>query len=295
MRKLASVVFALMLLGLSFPKVADVAEIEWLGRISALGGAESESWRRRTSTASARSHGLGMAEALGVIPIWGPFGLQLDLNFQGGDGPQVTGYAGPIFDFGFGKAGVFIERQYNRLGRCAACDRYRNIHNTWVTPSLSFYDLIPGTNIDLWHKQIVTGGAMDKDADEGDANKHYYGYSATRLAVNYFPPPFLPFIGRDNLELTLGVQLNGLSGPGHTPVRLGVGPAFGMSVVPVAIAGVPVEWQMFKAFIDNRNRYRVTSGVQVYLSKGTPTLMQLRRKYLEPTNLPGSVSTFYVF
>ena len=57
--------------------------------------------------------------------------------------------------------------------------------------------------------------------------------------------------------------------------------------------GIPLELQVFKVTFDSLIRYRVTSGLHFYMASGAnQTLMQLRRKYLEPTNLPGGVGTF---
>jgi len=289
MRKLASAVFALMLLALSFPKVADVAPVEWLGRITGMGGATSESWRRKNEAAGS-AHGLGYAEALGVIPLFGPLGLQLQASYDGGNGHRFDASGGPIFDFGMGKAGVFMQGQY----RLSPADKHQShefnrIRNWWITPALSLYDIIPGTNIDIWYRQPLTGEyqRFSQCCSDGERGVRLYPYSQTRLAVNFFPAT--PFLAKDNLELTLGVQLNGLSGPAHENVALGVGPVFGMAFMPLPA----LEVTLFKAAIDNHNRYRVTSGVQFYLARGNQTLLQLRRKYLEPTNLPGPVSSFF--
>jgi len=291
MRKLASAVFGLMLLGLSFPKVADVAPVDWLGRLSAMGGATSESWRRKEGTTLGHAHGIGQFEALGVVPIFGPLGFQAMFNFEGGDGRAYTVTGGPVFDFGMGKFGFFGSWQARTINPCAQCGsgEGRKTHFWWLIPTLSLYDIIPGTNIDLWHSNPINA-TQAIDGKEDDKQKRLIPYSATRLAINWFPA-FIPFIARDNLELTLGVQLNGLAGPGHENAALGVGPVFGAAVMP--IVGIPLELTLFKAWIDNHNRYKVTSGIQYSFARGNPTLLQLRRKYMEPTALPGNISTFW--
>jgi hypothetical protein len=294
MKRLLSTTMMLLLLVAMYPRVAEVAPVEWLGRITANGGAESESWRRKQSEAGAEAHGFGYLEGMLVFPIFGPLGLQGNLSWDGANGHRFDGSLGPVFDWGGGKIGVFVHRQYRLVPTARNLDHeFARVRNWWITPAASFYDLIPGTNIDIWHRQPLTleYEAMSLESSDGFRNKRMIPYSQTRAAVNFFPG-FLPFLAPGNLELTLGVQLNGLSGPGHENVALGVGPVFGAAFMPVA--GLPLEVTLFRAVIDNHNRYRVNSGLQFYFSKGNETLLQLRRKYLEPTNLPAGVSTFAI-
>ncbi|HEX9445541.1 MAG TPA: hypothetical protein VGA73_15575 [Candidatus Binatia bacterium] len=290
MKKLTNMVLGLLLLGSLYPSIANVSDIDWLGRITALGGAESESWKRKEGVTLGHAHAIGQLEALGVVPIFGPFGFQANLAFQGGDGWGLTGTYGPIFDFGMGKAGLFTSYQTRVLNADAASAHKNRITRFWrIIPTVSLYDIIPGTNIDIWHSNPLST-PKSTDGKEGDENKRFIPYSQTRLSVNWFPG-FIPFTSRENVELTLGVQLNALAGPSHENAALGVGPVFGAAVMPWQ----NLEVQLFKAWMDNKNRYQVTTGVQYYFARGTPSLLQLRRKYLEPTNLPGPVSTQYKF
>jgi hypothetical protein len=289
MKKLAGAIFALLMLGLTLPKVANVADVDWLGRISGLGGAERESWRVKESSGAlgGTGHGIGQFEGLGVIPITPFAGLQLSGGVGGGDNVKLFFQGGPIFGWGTGKAGVFWGtqvRHYASSGtECCQGRADRTIWDNWIRPAASFY--FTDMNLDIWYSQPV-GGSNRLLASGGDqAAKRMVKVSEGRLALNWFPSFFM----KDNTELTLGVHVTALSGADSRTngVPMGVGPVAGMAVMPWQ----NLEVQLFKAQIDNRNRYRVTSGLQYYFNRANATLLQLRRMYLEPTNLPGTISS----
>jgi hypothetical protein len=287
MKKLAGAIFGFLMLALWLPKVANVADVDWLGRISALGGAESESSNRKSESWQGNAHGLGTMQGLGVIPITPAFGLQVGGGVGGGNGVKLDLQAGPIFGFSTGKVGILwgtvIHRGPNASLESSCCNNNRIIWNNWLRPAASFY--FPGMNLDVWYSQPI-GGVQKITRNSGDESfKGIVGVSEGRIALNWFPS----FIMKDNLELTAGFQITALTGAGNGKhdVPMGVGGVAGMAVMPWQ----NLEVQLFKAQMDNRNRYRVTSGLQYYFNKGNPTLLQFRRMYLEPTNLPGIVST----
>jgi hypothetical protein len=288
MKKLIGIVFGLLLVGVMRPSVANVADVDWLGRISLLGGAESEERHRKDEIGGA-AHGFGMLEGLGVIPFTPQFGIQLSGAYQygGGWGGHKIGFqGGPIFGFGMGKVGVFVTDQFRVYNPSATGSGIRSVNLFWITPAVAFYDLIPNTNLDVWFSQQISKHTTTLGPN-GDATKSFAPTSTLRAALNWFPGG-MPF-GKDNTELTVGVQANGISGMDKTHAGSGVGPVLGMAVLPWQ----NLELQVFKATIDNRNRYRVTSGVQYFFDRGNSSLMQLRRKYLEPTNMPNMANTFY--
>jgi hypothetical protein len=288
MKRLAIAMMGLLMLGLWTAREANVAGIDWLGRVSALGGAESEAWRRKEGALNGSAHGVGLFEGLGVIPITPMVGLQMTGGVGGGDSVRLHFQGGPIVDFGMGKAGVFWGTQFRHYAtgntECCAAGVARNTWANWVRPAVSFY--FPGANLDIWYSQPIgrSENFTINAADEG-AFKKLVKVSEGRVALNMFPA----FIWRDNVELTLGVHVTALSGPDSRQggVPMGVGPVFGAAVMPIQ----NLEIALFKGQIDNRNRYRVTSGVQWYFNRAPATLLQLRRMYLEPTNLPGTITT----
>src|SRR5436190_10747104 len=154
MKKIAIAMMGLLMLGLWTPRAANVAGIDWLGRITALGGAEGESWRRAEGKLGGSAHGLGEFHGLGVIPITPMIGLQASGGVGGGAGLKMFFQGGPIVDFGMGKAGVFWGTQVRRypagqledgeLGRVN-----RIAWSNWIRPAASFY--LPGMNLDIWY------------------------------------------------------------------------------------------------------------------------------------------------
>src|SRR5262245_34039794 len=83
---------------------ARAAGVEPLGRIEAFGGAEKE--------AGSHAGGRGTLELLGVLPIGNHFGIQGLGNYVGGSGSRFGLSAGPLVDWGTGKAGFFGAYQY---------------------------------------------------------------------------------------------------------------------------------------------------------------------------------------
>lgn len=270
------------------PSIANVAEFEWLGRVSALGGAESETWKRKDNEGGS-AHGLVMGDGLFVIPIFPMLGFQITGNYQASfDATSRWSIGGgPVFGWPGGKAGVFVNHQYRNWGRSHESDLgTQHWWFLWIQPALSLYDLIPGSNIDIWYSHPI-GSAYDTCQKGCDYWKRkFFPYSQLKAAVNWFPP--IALFGKDNIELTVGVQVNGFSGPDKGHAGSGVGPTAGMAMMPFQ----NFEVQLFRVAIDNHNRYRVTSGLHYYFTPGNPSLLQMRRRYLEPTQFMGPVTTF---
>jgi len=290
MKKLASAVLGLLLLGLWLPRVADVADVDWLGRISALGGAERQTHETKEAVGGG-SHGLAQGELLSVIPITPIFGIQFQAGYANmfGHGQKFAGQVGPIVSFGMGKVGFFVTDQFYHFNEAQQTKSTRNANMVWLTPSVSLYDLLPATNLDIWFSQQISRRESISSTDEENTNRNLAPTSSLRVAMNFFPP-FL--FGAGNTELTLGGQINGISGMDKRHAKsVGVGPVLGAAFMPWQ----NMEVQLFKMTIDNRSRYQVLSGVQFFFSRDGGTLMQQRRKYLEPTNMPQQINTHFKF
>ncbi|HTM07160.1 MAG TPA: hypothetical protein VL754_02105 [Verrucomicrobiae bacterium] len=285
MKRLASAMLGLLLLGLWLPRVANVADVDWLGRISALGGAERQTHETKESVGSG-SHGLAQTELLSVIPITPIFGIQLQGGYANmfGHGQKFGGQAGPIVSFGMGKAGFFVTDQFHLYNDAAAGGGLRSANFVWLTPAVALYDLLPATNLDIWFAQQISrhNTVVGK---RGDGVRQLAPTSSLRAAMNFFPPG-LPF-GNGNTELTFGVQVNGVSGPDRHHALSGAGPVAGVAFMPWQ----NMEVQLFKMTVDNRSRFQVLSGVQFFFSPSGGPLIQQRRKYLEPTNMPQQINT----
>lgn len=295
LRRVLLAVSAVMLLA---PSTVQVAEMEWLGRLSAMGGAEKENFHKPDATAGgARGH--GTAEALIVAPIpFTPLAIQASANFVGGGAQRRWGFsAGPIvaWDGGMspsmgGKAGVFVQRQYRKYdGSCTDDISTLDFSATWVRPAVSLY--FPDLNVDAWLSQAVTS-TYKANACEDDRRKVFAPINQFHIQANYFPPVAL--MGKPgNLELSLGVDVANLWGISHT-LGTSAGPAGGIAIMPWQ----NLEVTLVRGFYDvNHNRYKVNAGLQYYFNIGSKkpdsTLMDMRRKYLEPTLEPGAYGTFW--
>ncbi len=279
------------------PSTVQVAEMEWLGRLSTMIGAERESFHRPDSTGGgARFH--VTPEVLLVAPIpFTPFAIQANANYVGGGAQYRWGFGGgPVvaWDGGLGqggKAGVFFAYQHRKYqGSCSDSNSSVDFNNAWVRPAASFY--FPDINVDAWMSQPISR-EHDVFACEGDRRKVFRPASNMRAVINYFPP--VPLNGKNgNVELSLGIDVSNLWGP-SLDLSPGVSPVAGVAIMPWQ----NLEVTLFRASFDvNHSRYKVNTGVQYYFNIGSsknpsPTLIEMRRKYLEPTLEPGSVGTMW--
>ena len=110
MKKLASVVFVLVMVGFVVPRIANAADgIDWFAQFSAIGGAERGTEQTKVQSTYGGNHGLVGGEALGMIPITPMFGIQMQGAYQNlfGHGNKLGLQAGPVVAWPGGKAGVF--------------------------------------------------------------------------------------------------------------------------------------------------------------------------------------------
>lgn len=260
MRNIAGVLLATLTLIFLTAQRAELAGPEPLLKLSVLGGAEREE--------NAPAGGRATIELLGVLPLTKIIGLQGVVHYVGGRGSRYGLSLGPIFSWDKGKAGTFVNYQHRTL---------RDNNFVHVRPSLAFY--LDQANLSLWYSHPVSSPQRSRKSIE-------YGINQIQGTVNYFPPMDLAsFMRKDNLELTLGLQVNTFAGAGRSELEgAGVGPVWALAFMP--IQGVVVN--LFRATIDNRSRYRVASGIQLFFNKGEPTLKELRRKSLAPNlDAPG--------
>jgi hypothetical protein len=231
----------------------EAAGIEPLGRVEAFGGAEKE--------AGSSAGGRGGVEALGVLPLSDRFGFQGVGHYVGGSGSRFGLSAGPVYDWASVKAGFFVAYQYRS---------HHDNHFVHLRPSVTFY--MPQGNLNLFYLHPVSSAQRGDDAVQ-------YGINHLQATFNYFSTADLAsFMRKDNVEMTLGLQANSFAGAGSGKIPNGVGPVFGFSFMPVQ----NFEVNLVKATIDHHGRYRVGTGLSFNFSKGTPSLKEIRRRYLEP-------------
>jgi hypothetical protein len=251
-------VFAIVLL---WSSRAELAGVEPVGKVVLEGGAEKE--------AGTPAGGRVTAELLGVMPLTQNVGLQGIGHFIGGRGSRFGLSAGPLFDWGAGKAGLFLAYQH------------RSFHDNnflYLRPSVAFY--LPQANINLFYSHPISSPQRDRTGVE-------YGLNQLQGTFNYFPGMDLAsFMRKDNVEVTLGLQANSFGGVGSGKIPNGVGPVFGLAFLPVP----GWEVNVVRGTIDSHGRYNVLSGISFYFDKGGATLKELRRRYLEPNYQSGGAA-----
>jgi hypothetical protein len=238
------------------------AALETFGKVEFSGGVEREP--------HVSAGGRGTVEALGVLPLMGNFGLQGSVHYVGGLGSRAGLSVGPLFAWDSGKVGGFVAYQHRGL---------RDSNFVHLVPSMAFY--LDQMNFSLWYAHPVTG------AQRG-GHRVEYGVNKIQGTASYYPgSDWASFLRKDNVEFMLGVQANTFAGAGHQQLGgTGVGPVFGISFLPMR--GVTVN--LVRGTFDNKGRYKVASGLELfYDAKGSTTLKDARRKYLEPnTDMPAA-------
>ena len=239
--------------------------LELFGQLALTGGAEKE----QGGTGGPK----GTIEALGVVPLWGNLGVQGLAHYVGGSGSRYGISAGPVYAWGGGKAGIFVNYQHRTF----------NSNNfVHVIPALALY--FDQMNLNLWYAQPVSSPQRDGNG------RVEYGQNKLQAAVSYFAgSDWASFLKKDNVEVIFGVQVNTFAGAGRERLEsAGVGPVLGLALMPVKDVAVNV----FHVTFDNRSTYRVTSGLEFFFGGNNQTLKQVRRKYLEPNQgLPPAAGT----
>ncbi len=290
----ASLIFVL-------PPKANSANLEWLGIVSGFGGAERETILGPTQlggcgsggcfsvprqTGIGQMGGRGTAQALGVIPLMGPLGAQASFQYTGGAGSRFGTTFGPLYDFTAGKVGLFGTFQH----RSSHGENY-----WWLEPALDYY--MGDINLSLRYIQPLSSVQDRLVRVVNDGNlviQRNMAINRLQATASYFPPDFLS-IGKDNFEVTGGVQVNSFAGPRVNGA--GVGPVFGLSIAPAQ----NVEFTLIKGTVDNRSRFDIQSGVRIFFGSGSPStspakspsLKELRRKYMEASPYPVSGHSAY--
>ena len=171
----AGVIVGLFIFALALTPPANAA-LDQFGKIELLGGAEKEP--------GGSGGGRGTLLGLGVLPLVGNFGLQGVVQSQWGAGWRLALGLGPVLDFGGGKAGFFVAYQYRAQGS-------NNL--VFLNPSLALY--FNQSNMNFWYSHPVTG-------------KQSYNRLQGTISVFNASDWWAPFLRRDNVEMTAGLQVN---------------------------------------------------------------------------------------
>ena len=240
-----SIIFVFAFLAMiSMANDSSAADLKPVGGITGFGGAE------RSNGISAS--GIGGVEGLGLLPISRNIGLQGGLTLSGGRGFKFGFNGGPVMNFDSGKAGVFLDYEhsaredFNYVGLRGTGSYYFDRFDTLLSYSQ------PVSSVKRVNGRKLTG------------------INELHGVLRFYPT--------NEIEVNGGFLVNSFAGPGRREDGgTGVGGSFGVSFKIFD----PVVLQLVQAKIDNRNRYRVTSGIQIIW--GSPLQEYLREHIAMPT------------
>jgi len=175
-------------------------------------------------------------------------GIQGGLLNQGGRGGYRLGLsAGPVYDYGSGKVGLFTDYIYQNRGG----NNYVYLRGQW-SHYFQSWDLV------FSYSQPVNSVQHDivsiQDFDQGCR------FISTRKAaptINQLMG-FVRIYPTERSEFTLGFLVNSFAGPDRNKTGTGFGGVFGATVQLT-------DWLLLRAVegqMDTRERYRITSGLQ---------------------------------
>jgi hypothetical protein len=219
-------------------------DLKPVGSITAFGGAE------RSSGFSAS--GIGGVDALGLIPVAKDVGLQGGLSLSGGQGFRFGLNAGPVFNFPSAKLGLFVDYEH----RAREDFNYVGLRGTGGYYFNQFDAL-------LSYSQPVS-------SVQRSGGRKFTGINELHGVLRYYPT--------NEVEVNGGFLVNSFAGPGRDDNGgTGIGGSFGVSFKVFD----PIVLQLVQAKFDNRDRYRVTSGVQIIW--GSPLQEFLREQISMPS------------
>jgi len=242
---------------LSVPYDSIAADLKPVGGITGFAGAEKSN--------GFSGSGIGGVDGLGLLPLTKNIGLQGGLTFSGGQGFKFDLNTGPVLNFDSGKVGLFLDYEhraredYNYVGLRGTGGYYFDRFDALLSYSQ------PLSSVKRLNGRKLTG------------------INELHGVLRFYPT--------NEIEINGGFLVNSFAGPGRNDDGgTGVGGSFGVSFKLFD----PIVLQLVQAKIDNRERYRVTSGIQIIW--GSPLQEYLREHIAMPTiggapNAPKSTST----
>ena len=211
--------------------------------------------------------GLGGFELFGVLPLSPRFGLQASSGFTGQeDGYRLGLSAGPLYDYGSGKFGLFVDYEYRKepLGEIRPGlervrdrgNRYQNfiyLRGVW-THYFENFDLVMSYTQPTHSVQESSNTDWDPRRSPACFPKKAYTINELKGVVRTYPT--------SQIEADVGMLVNSFAGPDRNVTGTGVGGVFGLhySLHNNIILNI------VQAQGDTRSRYRVTGGLQFYWS-----------------------------
>jgi hypothetical protein len=263
--------FALLLSGLmilSPVATSGAAELQPVVSVNLFGGAE----RGNEEHAGA----IGGGEILGLLPLGGPFGLQGSLLNQGGNGGYRLGASlGPVFAYSSGKVGLFGDYVHENRGD----NNFFYLRGVW-SHYFDNFDLVLSYSQPVNSLQHTRVTVKDRDLDNGQC----FPFQRFRTrSVNRAEPAInelkgiVRFYPTQKTELNAGLLVNSFAGPGHNDPGTGFGGVFGFAFQALDWLIIrPVQGQM-----DTRERYRITSGIELVWAPTQQTYSRSRAQEKE--------------
>ena len=246
--------FGIWLSGLMiFSPVATsrAAEMQPVVSVNLFGGAERGS--------SEPAGGIGGGEILGLLPLADRIGLQGSLLNQGGNGGHRLGVSvGPVYAYSSGKVGLFGDYVHENRG----ANNFFYLRGVW-SHYFTDFDLALSYTQPVNSLQHTRVTVIDRDLDDGECTSN--GKSFRRRSVNRSAPAINELKGivryypTAKTEINAGLLVNSFAGPGHNDPGTGFGGVFGFAFQALDWLIIrPIQGQM-----DTRERYRITSGVEL--------------------------------
>jgi hypothetical protein len=234
------------------PSAVHAVDLKPVGRITAFGGAE----RVPDNSAS----GIGGVDGLGLVPVGKNVGLQGGLFLSGGQGFKVGVNAGPVLNFDSGKLGLFVDYEH----------RAREDFNYVGIRGIGGYYFNRFDALLSYSQPVSSVHRFD--------NRKIAGINELHGVLRFYPT--------NEIEINGGFLVNSFAGPDrHDNGGTGVGGSFGASFKLFD----PIVIQLVQAKIDNRERYRVTSGIEIIW--GSPLQEFLREHLSLPSSIGGAGSS----
>lgn len=254
MKARSSLILVLIMFIFSPKSLGITADLKPIGGITAFGGAE----RHRGEGAS----GIGGIDLLGLAPVGRNLGVQGGFYLSGGQGARFGLNAGPVFNFTSGKAGLFVDYEH----------RAREDFNLVGIRGVGGY-YFDKFDFLLSYSQPVS-------SVKRSGGKTLAGINELQGLARFYPT--------DEIEINAGVLVNSFAGPDRKDEGgTGVGGVFGLSFKVID----PVVIQLVQGKVDNRERYRVTSGVQLIFGSPLREWLRAHLSLAPGGGIPGGVKS----
>jgi hypothetical protein len=201
---------------------------------------------------------MGGSELLGLYPLSQTWGVQGSLLNQGGVGGYRLGLsAGPVYAYSSGKVGLFGDYVHRNVGD----NNFFYLRGVW-SHYFNDFDLVlsytqPVHSIQHTKTSVIRHNVPACTRPEFEritVNAKEPSINELKGIVRYYPTP--------KIELNGGLLVNSFAGPDRNETGTGFGGVFGVAFQVLDWLIIrPVQGQM-----DTRERYRITSGIELVWS-----------------------------